>query len=123
MKGFPKDDWVMNEGELYFIDKVWPTATPLCTSPSRERNADMTSVWTNTYGKGRVFGTTLGHHNETMKDPVYLDFVTRGLLWSVGKLGDDGKPLAGYEPTLKPAKTAKVPEPEPTLAEEVDAKK
>jgi len=39
------------------------------------------------------------------------------------KLGDDGKPLAGYEPMPKPAKTAKVPEPEPTLAEEVNAKK
>jgi type 1 glutamine amidotransferase len=115
MQGYPKDDWVMKQGELYYIDKVWPNTTPLCTSPSRERKADMVSVWTNTYGKGRVFGTTLGHHNETVQDPVYLDFVTRGLLWSVNKLGDDGKPLAGYQSTQKPKPPAK-PEPEPTLA-------
>jgi hypothetical protein len=33
-----------------------------------------------------------------MQQPVYLDLVTRGLLWACGKLGEDGKPLAGYGP-------------------------
>ena len=55
-------------------------------------------MWVNQYGKGRVFGTTVGHHNETMAEPTYLDLVTRGLLWACGKLGEDGKPLAGYGP-------------------------
>jgi hypothetical protein len=27
---------------------------------------------------------------------VYLDLVTRGLLWTAGKLQDDGTPAAGY---------------------------
>jgi type 1 glutamine amidotransferase len=54
-------------------------------------------IWTNQYGKARVFGTTLGHHNETMGHEVYLDFVSRGLLWACDKLGEDGKPKAGYE--------------------------
>ena len=40
--------------------------------------------------------TTIGHHNETMLEPTYLDLVTRGLLWAAGKLGEDGKPLPGY---------------------------
>jgi hypothetical protein len=31
-----------------------------------------------------------------MSDSVYLDLVTRGLLWTVGKLGPDGTPAAGY---------------------------
>jgi len=31
-----------------------------------------------------------------VEDPRYLDLVTRGLLWACGKLGEDGKPLAGY---------------------------
>ena len=44
-------------------------------------------AWTNRYnGKTRVFGTTLGHNNDTVADPRYLDLVTRGLLWSVDKL-------------------------------------
>lgn len=50
----------------------------------------------NTYGKARVFGTTLGHSNQTMQREVYLDVVARGLLWACNKLDDDGKPKAGY---------------------------
>ncbi len=46
-------------------------------------------AWTNTYnGKAKVFATTLGHNNETVADSRYLDLVTRGLLWSVGKLDE-----------------------------------
>ena len=59
------------------------------------------NVWVNTYGEGRVFGTTIGHYNHTMEKPKYLDIVTRGLLWSCGKLGADGQPLAGYGPQAK----------------------
>ena len=35
-----------------------------------------------------MFATTLGHNNDTVADARYLDLVTRGLLWSVGKLDD-----------------------------------
>ena len=41
----------------------------------------------------------MGHHNETMREKVYLDLIARGLLWSCRKLDDDGKPLAGYGKT------------------------
>ena len=56
-------------------------------------------IWLNKYGQGQVFATTLGHSNATMQDPVYLDLVTRGLLWSCGKLDDGGKPTKGYGPS------------------------
>jgi type 1 glutamine amidotransferase len=52
----------------------------------------------NTYGKARVFGTTLGHSNDTMQTDVYLDLVTRGLLWATGHLNEDGTPAKGYGP-------------------------
>jgi type 1 glutamine amidotransferase len=60
-------------------------------------------VWTNEYGekKTRIFSTTLGHRNETIADTRYLDLVTRGLLWTCHKLGDDGKPAAGYGPAAR----------------------
>jgi hypothetical protein len=29
-------------------------------------------------------------------DPTYLALVTRGLLWTVGRLQDDGTPAPGY---------------------------
>jgi len=31
-----------------------------------------------------------------VSDPVYLDLVTRGLLWVCDKLDADGKPKPGY---------------------------
>lgn len=38
----------------------------------------------------------VGHNNETVSDPRYLDLVTRGVLWVCDKLAADGKPRAGY---------------------------
>ena len=39
---------------------------------------------------------SLGHHNETMQAKEYQDVLSRGVLWTVGKLQDDGKPAQGY---------------------------
>ena len=61
---------------------------------------EVTSIvaWTNEFGpkKTRIFSTTIGHNNAPVEDARYLDLVTRGLLWSVGKLEADGKPSAGF---------------------------
>jgi type 1 glutamine amidotransferase len=42
-------------------------------------------IWTNEHGKGRIFATTIGHHNSTMSTKEYLDLVTNGVRW-VNKL-------------------------------------
>jgi putative membrane-bound dehydrogenase-like protein len=81
--------WNTPKGELYLISKVWDTATPLAQAHSRDSKKDEVCIWTNMFDKTRVFGTTLGHHNEEMRNPVYLDFMTRGLLWAVDKLDED----------------------------------
>lgn len=96
MKNFPKV-WANPAGELYWIEKVWPTAKPLAMGKNTEKDKEELCIWTNEYGekKTRVFGTTLGHHNETVSSPVFLDVVTRGTLWACDKLNDD---------YLKPAK-------------------
>ena len=95
MKGFPAV-WTTGNEELYAILKVWPTTTPLATAQNIDNKENYAIIWKNTYGKGRVFGTTLAHNNKTMSDPVFLDMFTRGLLWSVDKLEADGKPAAGF---------------------------
>ncbi len=100
MAAFP-DTWKTPNGELYVIEKVWPTCTPLAQAYSPEEKSDQVCMWTNTYGKARVFGTTIGHHNETMLCDEWLDTVARGLLWTCGKLNGDGTPLAGYKGTGK----------------------
>jgi type 1 glutamine amidotransferase len=87
-------DWTTINEELYnnFTGKPEPTAHPLARGRQERVKAEAAVVWTNLYrGKTRVFGTTLGHNNDTVADPRYLDLVTRGLLWSVGKL-DGARP-------------------------------
>jgi len=79
---------------------VLPTGKVLAKGKQAVKGKDVEAVivWTNEYnGKAKVFATTLGHNNVTVEDDRYLNLVTRGLLWSVGKLADDGKPAAGAE--------------------------
>ena len=83
--------------ELYKNEKLWDHFKPLAKAYGEDTKKDHHVIWTNEYGKGKIFGTTLGHNNSTMESEVYLDLVTRGLLWACGRLGEDGKPLAGYE--------------------------
>lgn len=95
MRGFPAN-WVTTKEELYELQQVWPGMTPLAESHSVESQKRYPIMWTNTHGKAKVFVTSLGHNTEIIANPVYLDVVTRGLLWTVGKLKDDGTPAAGY---------------------------
>jgi len=97
MKGFPSE-WANPQDELYKNDHVWPDAVLLARAYGEETKKEHAVIWVNTYGKARTFTTTLGHTNETMSQPVFLDLVTRGLLWSCGRLTDDGKPAKGYGP-------------------------
>jgi uncharacterized protein len=85
MREFPVS-WRTPNGELYIIERLWPDAVPLAQAYGEDTGQDHVCVWVNRYGRGRVFGTTLGHHNETMGHPVYLDLVSRGLMWAVGRL-------------------------------------
>ena len=92
----PLQDWTTVNEELYnnSIGKLLDTAQPLARGKQtitdkngNKTEPDFVTVWTNAYnGKTRVFGTTLGHSTTTVGDARYLDLVTRGLLWSVGKL-------------------------------------
>ncbi len=96
MIGF-HDGWIPPNGELYMIEKHWPKCTPLAKAYGKDTKKDHTVIWTNQYGKGRVFGTTIGHHTATQKEEQYLDLVTRGLLWACDQLEKDGTPKPGYE--------------------------
>ena len=120
MTDFPSE-WPTPNGELYKIEKHWPNCQPLAKAYGEDTKKDHTVIWLNTFGKARVFGTSLGHHNETMNNDVWLNLVSRGLLWSVDKLQADGKPMPGYEGTgVKPIviepKQAAVPVPDATFA-------
>ena len=109
-------DWTTIKEELYNnvhgIEgnfKTWPTAKPLAEGKQDAGDKPGVNhsvvVWTNEFGpnKTKIFCTTLGHNNETVADDRFLDLLTRGLLWSCGKLKDDGTPMEGYA-SKKPAK-------------------
>jgi len=99
MKHFPPV-WDTPNGELYKIEKMWPDAIPLAQAYGQDTQKDHVVAWLNHQGNARVFTTTLGHHNETMQSEIYLDMVSRGLLWAVGKLEVDGSPSSGFEAPL-----------------------
>lgn len=84
MKGL--SNWTTPQGELYFIQKAYPTMTPLAESKSSKDGTMHTNIWVNAYGPQatRVFATTIGHHNETMLEANYMEMLTRGFLWAAG---------------------------------------
>jgi type 1 glutamine amidotransferase len=85
----PLGDWTTVDEELYNNASGKLEATAHALARGSQGRADFVVVWTNNYNdKTKVFGTTLGHNNQTVADPRYLDLVTRGLLWSVDKLDD-----------------------------------
>jgi uncharacterized protein len=85
MKGVP-ENWVTPMDELYIIEKVWPKTVVLATSRSEKSKASQPVIWTNEFHGTRVFGTTYGHTNDTFSDQVFLDLLTRGILWSAKRL-------------------------------------
>lgn len=96
-------DWTTIHEEHYNNIQIYDTAhvlahgTQVINTLSGQRTNDYVVAWVNIYkGKTRVFSTTIGHNDETVTDPRYLDLVTRGLLWACDKLDADGKPKPGY---------------------------
>jgi type 1 glutamine amidotransferase len=78
-------NWVVQSDELYTIEKTEPKTTVLATSVSDEDGKAHPVIWTGQYGKARVFGTTYGHSDVTWRDPGFLNYVSRGVLWAAGR--------------------------------------
>ncbi len=87
--------WTTENEELYNNLTVFDTVTPLAIG-KQEGEKDAIVAWTNDYNGTRVFSTTIGHMNETVEDPRYLDLVTRGILWACGKIDEKGGIAEGY---------------------------
>jgi type 1 glutamine amidotransferase len=86
MEGFPAEFTTPTKDELYVLEKVHDSATVLAQSYSEKLKRENPVVWVNEAGGLRTFSTSLGHQNEVMQTPEYLNLVTRGLLWVCGRL-------------------------------------
>ncbi len=108
----PLENWTTINEELYNNLKLFDTARPIARGRQDVGNRvdDFIVAWVNEYGpqKTRVFCTTLGHNNETVGDPRYLDLLARALLWACDKVSPEyQQPLAVARKELVPINLAK----------------
>ncbi len=68
------------KSEQYYMH-VDPAIRVLATTTFPDGTA-MPVVWTKSWGKGRVFYCSLGHHADVIEAPDVLELVTRGMLWA-----------------------------------------
>jgi hypothetical protein len=81
LEGIPAD-WQLENDELYI--NLSFDAQPLLTSAGEDGRPHVTT-WLRERGKARVFGTTLGHTQQTMDDPVYQRLLANAVLWATGQ--------------------------------------
>ena len=87
MKDMP-EGWLTPEGELYNVQQVYEGTTVLAYGDNgKDKNPKepQACVWVNKHGKGRIFATTLGHHNSTMSTMEYLDMLGNAVSWIMAK--------------------------------------
>jgi len=101
-------EWNTHKGELYTIKKIYENSTVLIEGDNGKAKHPVS--WVNTFGKARVFSTTIGHYNHTMEQPEFLDMLTSGLLWTCDKINEDGTPKDGFGP-VDTKKTSATSEP------------
>ena len=87
MRDMP-DGWMTPEGELYNVQKVYEGTKVLAygdNGANKAPNEPQACVWVNNHGKGKVFATTIGHHNSTMSTKEYLDMLGNAVRWVTAK--------------------------------------
>jgi hypothetical protein len=90
--GLP-EEWTVANDELYI--NLQFEGEPLLGSLGEDGEPHITA-WL-AQGITPVFGTTLGHSQETMKDGAFHRLIANGVLFVTGNLGLDGKPKPGLE--------------------------
>lgn len=62
--------------------------------PERYADRDFAISWIQTYGKGRVFYTSLGHNSEIYWNAAVLEHILDGIQYALGDLDADARPSA-----------------------------
>lgn len=87
--------WIVQDDELYL--NLQFSGQPLLTSVDQTGKSNVTA-WLAGQGATPIFGSTLGHSEETMKDPAYHRLLANAVLYVSGQLTSIGTPGPGYEP-------------------------
>jgi putative heme-binding domain-containing protein len=75
---------------IHFVDETyWPmigdTTKVEVLATAEEEGKPWPMVWTFTKGRGRVFGSILGHYSWTYDDAFFRALILRGLAWAAGE--------------------------------------
>ena len=85
---------------------TWTRAPSTCSRPLVHRtDADFPVAWAKTYGKGRVFYSTLGHAAEAWDNPVIRQMYFEAIKWALGLVDADVTP----RPRASPSPVASAP--------------
>ena len=81
------------------VEVLATTRFPVANGPHiLNKHVDMPVVWTKMWGYGRVFYTSLGHHDDVFDIPEAGELLRRGLLWAA-----EGKKIAVQNGTTDPS--------------------
>ncbi len=103
MKGFPARV-VLNDEHYQLKDfsrekirvlaHLDPASVDLKAPLVHRTDKDFPVAWAKTYGKGRVFYSTLGHAAESWDNPVIQKMYFEAIRWALGLVGGDATPSA-----------------------------
>jgi len=81
------------------VEVLATTSFPVSNGPHiLNKHVDMPVVWTKMWGYGRVFYTSLGHHDDVFDIPEAGEILRRGMLWAA-----EGKKIAVQNGTTDPS--------------------
>ena len=86
MNGLP-EQWSHGKGELYRVHGMQEGVQVLAVGVSGE-GVEHPILWTHQFGKGRVFGNSLGHATETFEGTEFQKVMRQGIQWAIGKLAE-----------------------------------
>lgn len=75
-------DW--DRSKVSVLLSLDATKVDLTRKGVNRADRDFGLAWTDTFGKGRVFYTALGHREEVWADPRFLTHLVNGIAWTVG---------------------------------------
>ena len=85
LKGFSRD-------KLRVLAHLDPSKLDLRKPLVHRTDGDFPVAWAKSYGKGRVFYSTLGHAAEAWDNPVLQQMYFEAIRWSLGLVGGDATP-------------------------------
>jgi type 1 glutamine amidotransferase len=101
MRGFPSPvvlndehyqlkDW--SREKVRVLAHIDPASVDLKAPLVHRRDADFPVAWAKTYGKGRVFYSTLGHAAEAWDNPALQRMYLEALRWTLRQVDGDATP-------------------------------